>query len=89
MLVYQTITDDESSMDVLYLSAFKKMGLEIQYLKPTITKLHSFTNDSVVPMFACTHFRSAISAENSHGQFHCGGLPKDLQHSPWKTVSLN
>ena len=43
------LIDNGSSVDILYLSALKKMDLGVQHLKPTTVELYGFTGDRVLP----------------------------------------
>ena len=43
------MVDDGSTVDILYLNAYKRMGLAESDLNPTISPLYGFTGDHVVP----------------------------------------
>ena len=48
--VHRTLVDDGSSVDILYLEAFKKMGHDQRDLKPSTSPLFGFTNDYITPV---------------------------------------
>ena len=52
--VYRILVDNESSVDILYYQAFKRMGLRDSNLRPFPNPIYSFTGDSVVPVGVIT-----------------------------------
>ena len=48
--MHRTLVDDGSSVDILYLEAFKKLGLDQRDLKPSTSPLFGFTNDYITPI---------------------------------------
>ena len=50
MNVHQTLVDNGSSVDILYLGAYEKMGLRLHQLTPKPTPLYGFTGDSLTPV---------------------------------------
>ena len=48
--VHRTLVDDGSLVDILYLEAFKKIGLDQRDLKPSTSPLFGFTNDYITPV---------------------------------------
>ncbi|PON72723.1 hypothetical protein TorRG33x02_251180, partial [Trema orientale] len=52
--LYRILVDNGSAADILYLDAYKKMGLNEDLLRPVVTPLYGFTGDFLIP-------RSAIS----------------------------
>ena len=47
--IHHLMVDDGSTMDILYLSAYKRMGLTEDDLDPNSSPLYNFTGDHVVP----------------------------------------
>ena len=47
MNIHLTLMDKGSSVDILYLGAYKKMGLGLHQLTPTPTPLYGFTGNSL------------------------------------------
>ena len=47
--VHQLMVDDRSTIDILYLNAYKRMGLAESDLNLTTSPLYEFTRDHVVP----------------------------------------
>ena len=43
------LVDNGSATDILYLSAFNRMRLSQEYLRPIMTLLYGFTRDSLIP----------------------------------------
>ena len=43
------MVDDGSTMDILYLNAYKKMGLTEDDLDPNSSPLYGFTVDHIIP----------------------------------------
>ena len=43
------MVDDGSVANILYLNAYKRMGLAVSNLNPTTSPLYRFTGDHVVP----------------------------------------
>ena len=52
--VHKILVDNGSSVDVLYLQAYERMGLKVCDLKPSPNLVYSFTGDSVVPLRVIT-----------------------------------
>ena len=52
--VHCTLVDDRSSVDILYLEAFKKMGLDNRVLKPSTSPLFGFMNNYITPVGTIT-----------------------------------
>ena len=50
MNVHQTLVDNGSSVDILYLGAYEQMGLGLHQFTPTPTHLYGFTGDSLTPV---------------------------------------
>ena len=50
MNVHWTLVDNGSSVDILYLGAYKQVGLGLHQPKPTPTTLYGFTGDSLNPV---------------------------------------
>ena len=48
--MHKILVDNRSSVDILYLQAFKRMGLKVSDLKPSPNLVYSFTGDSIVPL---------------------------------------
>ena len=48
--VHRILVCNRSSMDILYFQAFKRIGLKVSDLKPSLNSVYSFTGDSVVPL---------------------------------------
>ena len=48
--VHRILVDIGSSMDILYLQAFKRMWLKVSDLKPSPNPIYGFMGDSVVPL---------------------------------------
>ena len=48
--MHRTLVDDRNSVDILYLEAFKKMGLGQHDLKLPTSPLFGFTNDYITPI---------------------------------------
>ena len=46
--IHRMLIDTESAADILYLSAFNRMGLLQEYLRPATTPFYGFTGDSMV-----------------------------------------
>ena len=49
MNVHQTLVDNGSSIDILYLGAYEQMELRLYQLTPTPTPLYKFTGDNLTP----------------------------------------
>ena len=47
--VHRLMVDDGSVVDILYLDAYKRMGLTKSELRPTTSPLYGFTRDHVIP----------------------------------------
>ena len=43
------MVDDCSAMDILYLDAYKRMGLAENALSPMTSPLYGFTGDHIIP----------------------------------------
>ena len=50
MNVHRKLVDNGSSVDILYLNAYEKVGLGLHKLIPTPTPLYGFTRDSLIPV---------------------------------------
>ena len=50
MNVPQTLVNNGSSVDILYLGAYEQMGLGLHQLTPTPTPLYGFPGDSLTPV---------------------------------------
>ena len=48
--VHRMLVDDKSSVYILYLEAFKKIGLDQRDLKPSTSPLFGFMNDYTTPI---------------------------------------
>ena len=47
--LYRILVDNGNTADILYLEAYKKMGLSEDLLKPVVTPLYGFTGDFLIP----------------------------------------
>ena len=47
--MHRMLIDNESAMDIIYLDAYKRMGLTERKLSPTTSPLYGFTRDHVIP----------------------------------------
>ena len=47
--VHKILVDDGSAIDIIYLDAYKRMGLTESELSPTTSPLYKFTRDDVIP----------------------------------------
>ena len=47
--VHKILVDNRSAMNIIYLDAYKRMGLTENKLSPKTSPLHSFTRDHVIP----------------------------------------
>ena len=47
--VHRILVDDGSVVDIIYLDAYKMMGLTVSELSPTTSLLYRFTRDHVIP----------------------------------------
>ena len=47
--VHRLVVNDGNAMDILYLNAYKRMGLVESDLNPTTSPLYGFTRDHIVP----------------------------------------
>ena len=50
MNVHRTLVENGSSVDILYLGAYKQMRLRLHKLTPTPTPLYGFTGDNLIPV---------------------------------------
>ena len=48
--IHRIMVDNRSSVDILYLQAFERMGLKVSDLKPLPNPVYSFMGDSVIPL---------------------------------------
>ena len=48
--VHRILVNNGSSVDILYLQAFERMGLKVNDLKPSPNPVYGFTGDSVIPL---------------------------------------
>ena len=47
--VHRMLVDDDSVVDIIYLNAYKRMGLIESKLSPTTSLLYKFTRDHMIP----------------------------------------
>ena len=47
--MHRLFVDDGSAVDIIYLDAYKRMGLTESELSPTTSPLYEFTGDHVIP----------------------------------------
>ena len=48
--VHRILVNNGSSVDILFLQAFKRIGLKVSDLKPSPNPVNGFTGDSVIPL---------------------------------------
>ena len=66
------MVDDGSVVDILYLSAYKKMGLTEEDLDPNSSPLYGFTRDYVIPKGVINNGGGTPSDLDCPHQFPCG-----------------
>ena len=50
MKVHRSLIDNRSYVDIMYLNALQKMGIDAKNLQATTTSLYSFTRDNIRPL---------------------------------------
>ena len=48
--IYQVLVDNRSSADIIFASAFDRMGIEREKLEPVNTHLRGFSGEKVLPL---------------------------------------
>ena len=78
--VHMVLIDNESSTDVIFISAFNKMGIEREKLEPVNAHLLGFSEEKVLVGTTGTHFgRPLIPGHNDNKTPH-SGCPIGIQH---------
>uniref|UniRef100_A0A803QDK1 Uncharacterized protein n=1 Tax=Cannabis sativa TaxID=3483 RepID=A0A803QDK1_CANSA len=82
--VHQTLVDNGSSVDILYLATLKKMGPSLKDLKPCATPIYGFIRDSIQPLGTIELALTVGESPQTHhgdGNIFGGGLSGYVQRS--------